>query len=64
VFEHFDAPALAWAVGFACELYARPEDLASVRRTGMERDFSWRRSGIAYERLYRRAIDEATGSGR
>lgn len=64
VFEHFDAPALAWAVGHACDLYARPHDLASVRRAGMRRDFSWRRSGLAYEHLYRRTIEEATGSGR
>lgn len=63
VFEHFDAPALAWAVGHACDLYARPEDLASVRRAGMKRDFSWRRSGLEYERLYRRTIDDAAGSG-
>jgi starch synthase len=63
VFDHFDPPALSWAVDFALELYARPADLASVRRAGMEADFSWRRSGLEYEELYRRTLEDTNGAG-
>lgn len=62
MFNHFDAPTLSWAVDFAEDLYARPAQLAVVRRAGMETDFSWRRSGLRYERLYRQAIEEMNGA--
>jgi len=62
VFDHFDAPALSWAVDFARELYGMPVEFAAVRRAGMERDFSWRRSGADYERLYRQAVADRKGA--
>jgi starch synthase len=61
-FDHFDAPALSWAMGFACDLYAQPSLLDGVRRAGMETDFSWRRSGLEYERLYRQVIQDTNGA--
>ena len=61
MFDHFDAPTLSWAVNFARDLYAKPARLAEVRKAGMETDFSWRRSGLAYERLYSQVIDDTNG---
>jgi starch synthase len=63
VFDHFDPPALSWAVDFALELYARPAQLTAMRRAGMEADFSWRRSGLEYEELYRRTLEDTNGAG-
>ena len=62
MFDHFDAPALSWAVDFARDLYAEPDRLAAVRRAGMETDFSWRRSGLEYERLYGQAVEDTNGA--
>jgi starch synthase len=62
VFDHFDAPTLSWAVDFAQDLYARPAELAAVRRAGMGKDFSWGRSGLEYARLYRQAIEDTNGA--
>lgn len=62
VFDHFDAPALSWAVDFARDLYARPDELSALRQAGMARDFSWRRSGLDYERLYRQVMEETNGA--
>ncbi len=62
VFDHFDAPTLSWAVDFARDLYATPDRLAGVIRAGMAQDFSWRRSGLEYERLYRQAIEDLNGA--
>ena len=62
VFDHFDAPALSWALDFAADLFEDPEALAAVREAGMGQDFSWRRSGEEYERLYRLAVEERNGA--
>ncbi|NNK49218.1 MAG: starch synthase, partial [Gemmatimonadetes bacterium] len=62
MFDHFDAPTLSWALDFARDLYARPDQLAGVIRAGMAPDFSWHRSGLEYERLYRQAIDDLNGA--
>lgn len=62
VFGRFDARELSRAVDLARDLYANPVTLAAMRRAGMKRDFSWRRSGLAYERLYRQAIEDKNGA--
>ncbi len=62
VFEHFDPPALRWALEFALDLYRDPASLQAVRRAGMERDFSWARSGRQYETLYAELVDETRGA--
>jgi starch synthase len=54
VFEHFDAPAVRWALGRALEIHA---DAAARRRAvanAMAQDFSWARQAGLYEELYRR----------
>ncbi|MCL7971985.1 MAG: glycogen synthase GlgA [marine benthic group bacterium] len=62
VFDHFDAPALSWALDFAADLFEDREALAAVREAGMGQDFSWRRSGDEYERLYRLVVEERNGA--
>jgi starch synthase len=61
VFESFDAPALSWALDHALGLYSRAADLRGVRETAMELDHSWRRSGLEYEELYRRTLQQKRG---
>jgi starch synthase len=62
VFNRFNARNLSRAVDIARKLYARPDALAAMRRAGMERDFSWRRSGLEYERLYRQLLEDRNGA--
>jgi len=62
VFDQFDAPSLSRAVDFARDLYGDGERIAAVRRAGMQRDFSWRRSGLEYEALYRRVLEVKHGA--
>jgi starch synthase len=62
VFDRFSARSLSRAVDFALDTYRKPATLAAMRRAGMERDFSWRRSGLEYERLYRKVIEDRNGA--
>ncbi len=62
VFDQFDAPSLSRAVDFARDLYGDGDRIAAVRRAGMQRDFSWRRSGLEYEALYRRVLEDKHGA--
>ena len=62
VFDRFDARTLSAAVEFARNLYAKPATLAAVRRAGMEKDFSWCRSGLEYEQLYLQLIEDRNGA--
>ena len=62
VFGRFTRRSLSRAVNLALGIYGKPATLATLRRTGMETDFSWRRSGLEYERLYRRLIDDTNGA--
>lgn len=61
VFENFDPSGLSRAVDYALELYADRSVLEGIRRAGMERDFSWRRSGMEYEELYRQILMRQRG---
>ena len=51
-FVHFQADALAWAMGRALAVWRSPEVLDGMRRRGMSRDFSWRASAERYRQLY------------
>ncbi len=48
--------ALARAMRRGLELYETPENFAAVQRTGMQEDFSWKRSCKAYLDLYKEAM--------
>lgn len=52
LFRDADPGGVLYGVRRALELIADPAVLASLRKAGMERDFSWRRSAVAYQGLY------------
>lgn len=52
VFEHFDSTGFAWALKTALTTYRSEEQWATVRRNGMQQDFSWQKQGAVYEQLY------------
>jgi starch synthase len=54
VFNHFDPPALEWALNFALDLYGQPAHWARVMLNGMSQDFSWQRRTGEYLGVYRR----------
>lgn len=56
VFDHFDDTAMGWALERALALYHDGESLPRLRRNAMAQDFSWRRQGARYERLYRTLV--------
>lgn len=56
VFNDMDAPALAWAIGRAIELYRRRPLWEQLVRCAMRQDFSWRRSALRYLELYSRLV--------
>lgn len=64
-FEVPSREALYFAMGWACStFYDRPKDLQMLRRNGMRKDFSWKYSGSAYEKLYEWAVYARNGSGK
>lgn len=56
VFEHADVTGMGWALEQALALYHDPTAFARLRSNGMAQDFSWRRQGAKYEKLYRALI--------
>jgi starch synthase len=58
-FDAYLPQALLSCVERALAVYHRqPEAWLSLIRTGMGQDWSWRRSALAYERLYDRLVAE------
>ena len=53
VFEHYDAPAVSWALNTALDWFADPHQWRKLMRNAMARDFSWGRQVLQYESLYR-----------
>ena len=56
VFDHFDAPALRWALDTTLALYAQQEHWRRLVANGMAEDFSWTRQGALYIDQYRRLV--------
>ncbi|HHJ16144.1 MAG TPA: glycogen synthase GlgA [Gammaproteobacteria bacterium] len=57
VFEQADTRALLQAIERALALYRQPERWRELMRTGMQADFSWKRSAAAYIDLYAGLLD-------
>ena len=58
VFTHYGAPDLARVVYNAITTYyERPDLWQQIQRTGMEQDFSWKRSAQLYEDLFKRMVE-------
>jgi starch synthase len=53
VFEHYDPPAVRWALGTALDWFADQRTWRKLMRNAMAQDFSWQRQVGEYERLYR-----------
>ena len=56
VFDHFDAPALRWAIDAALDLFRQPHHWRQLVANGMAQDFSWERQGALYIDEYRRLV--------
>lgn len=54
VFDDYDAPAVAWALGRALELYRDRRAWRRMMLNGMALDFSWERQGALYVAQYER----------
>ena len=52
VFEHFDADAVRWALGYALDVFARPASWKRLMLNGMACDYSWAVQGRHYVKLY------------
>ena len=52
VFEHFDVPAMRWALDRTLTLFQDKASWTRMMLNGMQVDFSWDRQGAMYERLY------------
>ncbi|MFO1467514.1 MAG: glycogen/starch synthase [Steroidobacteraceae bacterium] len=53
VFDHFDAPAVRWALNTALDWFADQRLWRRIMRNAMAQDFSWSRQVLEYEQLYR-----------
>ena len=56
VFEHYDAPAVSWALSTALDWYADQRNWRRIMRNAMAQDFSWQHQVVHYERLYERLM--------
>ena len=56
LFDHYDAPAVRWALNLALDLYADRTAWRRLMQNGMARDFSWDRQGALYVEQYRRLL--------
>jgi starch synthase len=56
-FSEVSASALLGAMDRALALYRDSEDWLRLVRSGMQGDFSWRRSALRYLELYRKAVE-------
>jgi starch synthase len=54
VFDHFAPDALAWALGYALDVFARPDIWRQLQTNGMAQDWSWDVQGQEYLALYER----------
>jgi starch synthase len=56
LFNGYDPASVLHALERAARVYAQRNEWRELQRRGMERDFSWDRSAVEYEALYREAL--------
>jgi starch synthase len=56
VFNDYNAPAVAWAINAALDLYQDRAVWTRIMRNGMAEDFSWEKQGALYVELYERMV--------
>jgi starch synthase len=54
VFDHYDAPAVRWALDTTLALHAQPDHWHRLMQNAMAQDFSWDRQGALYLEQYAR----------
>ncbi|MET0593476.1 MAG: glycogen synthase GlgA, partial [Polyangiaceae bacterium] len=62
VFHDLTPGSLYNVVGWAASTwYDRPDHISKMREQAMREDFSWARSAVEYERIYREAVGRRRG---
>lgn len=56
LFDGYDPPSVTHALDRALRVYAHRDQWMELQRRGMATDFSWNRSAVEYEALYREAL--------
>jgi starch synthase len=56
LFDGYDPVSLLHALQRAVRVYAHRDQWRELQRRGMKKDFSWNRSAVEYESLYREAL--------
>jgi len=56
VFDHFDAPAVLWAVNTSLDLYKDKKAWHQLMMNGMAKNFSWEQQAKEYVNLYQQAL--------
>jgi len=64
VFDEAEAEELLAAVQKALKLFANPALWGQIRKTGMGKDFSWRKSALKYLELYDLVLQDQHGHNR
>jgi starch synthase len=54
VFDHYDAPALHWAIDYALWLYRDKRTWRKLMQNGMRMNYSWQRQGEIYVERFRK----------
>jgi starch synthase len=64
LFDGYDPPSVLHALERAARVYAQDEEWRELQRRGMTKNFSWDRSALEYETLYREALRHRRGAAR
>ncbi|HEY6066663.1 MAG TPA: glycogen synthase [Thermoanaerobaculia bacterium] len=64
LFDGYDPGSVLHALDRAARVYAQPDEWRELQRRGMKKDFSWDRSAVQYEALYREALRLRRGPAR
>jgi starch synthase len=64
LFDGYDASSVLHALERAARVYAQGAEWRELQRRGMRKDFSWDRSAVEYETLYREALRHRRGAAR
>jgi starch synthase len=64
LFDRYDPSSVLHALERAARVYAQGDEWRGLQRRGMRKDFSWDRSAVEYETLYREALRHRRGAAR
>jgi starch synthase len=64
LFDGYDSSSVLHALERASRVYAQGDEWRELQRRGMRKNFSWDRSAVEYETLYREALRHRRGAAR